>query len=394
MLITLLKYGAFGAGLSATLYLCLLGALTTQFFQGHIVYLHAIQMTWFKNLNVPEVFGFLHNQVTPFNIRSSDGQNLYAWHILPVDLYQKHEAKLASEESGLVPDIQSRHAFKLLRDDPNARLVIHMHGAGGTVGSGYRAPNYRALTAASSPSAPIHVLTFDYRGFGRSSGTPSEQGLISDAIDVVEWALNIAKIPPSRIAIFGQSLGTAVNIAVAEHYAKQSSPIVFAGHILIAAFVDVPTLVSTYSVAGTIPILAPLARFPALFDHLRSYIRDTWSTKDRIAEYVRLTEASGSKYRITIVHAEDDFDIPWEHTPVLFWHAVNATTPLGIESEALEQKKRESGIELGSGGTVAEWQSEHGVIREEILKHGLHDVIMGNPVVTLAVLRMFGVDGE
>lgn len=46
-----------GVGLYATL----LGLLTTPSFQGHVVYLHKIQMTWFKDLDVPELFGFLHN---------------------------------------------------------------------------------------------------------------------------------------------------------------------------------------------------------------------------------------------------------------------------------------------------------------------------------------------
>jgi abhydrolase domain-containing protein 12 len=36
-----------------------------------------------------------------------------------------------------------------------------------------------------------------------------------------------------------------------------------------------------------------------------------------------------------------------------------------------------------------EWRAENGAIREEILKTGLHDVIMGYPVITMAVMRSF-----
>lgn len=36
-----------------------------------------------------------------------------------------------------------------------------------------------------------------------------------------------------------------------------------------------------------------------------------------------------------------------------------------------------------------EWRTRNGVIREEILKTGLHDVIMGYPVITMAVMRSF-----
>lgn len=306
---------------------------------------------------------------------------------MPVELYRRHEKDLLAEQPGFVSDFTSRLAFKLLRDDPEARLVIHMHGAAGTVGSGYRTPNYRALSAGQPDK--VHVLTFDYRGFGRTPGYPSERGIILDAIGAVDWALDVAKVPASQIIIFGQSLGTAVNIAVAEHYAQQEPPVVFAGHVLVAPFVDVPTLVSTYSVAGTIPILGPLAKFPALFDSLRSFIRDKWSTKDRIAEYVRLNEAKANRYRITLLHAEDDYDIPWQHTTTLFRHAVNGTVSEAMDLAELDRKKASTRVDLGTAGSVVEWRTAHGVIREEVLKYGLHDVIMGNPIITLAVMRIF-----
>lgn len=139
------KYAAIVVAVLIGLYATLLALLTTSTFQSHVVYLNAIQMTWFKDLNVPELFGFLKNQVTPFSIKTSDGKRLYAWNILPVELYRKHELRLVTEPIGFVSDIRSRLAFKLLRNGPEARLVLHMHGAGGTVGSGYRVPNYRAL---------------------------------------------------------------------------------------------------------------------------------------------------------------------------------------------------------------------------------------------------------
>jgi abhydrolase domain-containing protein 12 len=108
-------------------------------------------------------------------------------------------AELMQQPIGLVADVTTGLGFQLLRDDPDALLAIHFHGAGGNMGSGYRIPNYRAL-AAGNPDK-IHVLTFDYRGFGKTTGVPTEQGLIQDAIAVVDWALNVAKIPPSHILI-------------------------------------------------------------------------------------------------------------------------------------------------------------------------------------------------
>ncbi|KAL9611130.1 MAG: hypothetical protein Q9167_004210 [Letrouitia subvulpina] len=343
-------------------------------------------MTWFKDLDTPESFGFLRGQTTPFHIQSSGGM-LYAWHILPVELYRSHEIALTAEPCGFTPNITARLGFKLLRDDPEARLVIHMHGAGGTVGSGYRVPNYRALSAGNPYK--IHVLTFDYRGFGRSRGTPSEHGLRLDAIAVVDWAMKVAGIPASRILIFGQSLGTAVSLAVSEHFALQSPPIVFAGHILVAPFVDVATLVATYRIAGSIPLISPLARFPTLFKYLNTFIRDKWLSKDRIAMYIKANEVNRKNYQLTFIHAEDDYDVPSYHTEIVFWHAVNAMVPRGISFERLAETKLESKRDLGSAGSVMEWRTENGLVREEMLKTGLHDVIMGNPVISMAVMRIF-----
>ncbi|KAI4850575.1 alpha/beta-hydrolase [Aureobasidium sp. EXF-8846] len=376
-----LEYILATIGFIFALYTLFLGLLTISWFQKHVVYLHAIRMTRLEDLDTPEIFGFLHNQVTPFGIRSDSG-SLYAWHILPVELYRQHEQKLLTQPSGFSLQITSHVSFQLLRDDPQAILVIHFHGAGGTVGC----PNYRALSAGRPDK--IHVLTFDYRGFGRSPGTPSESGLIVDALSVVKWAMNVAKIHPNRIIIYSQSLGTAVNMAVAEHFALQEPPVVFARHILTAPFVDVITLVSTYSIAGTIPLLGPVAKVPMLFNYLRRYIHDKWSTKERIASYVKANEDNKVKYRIAMIHAEDDYDIPWKHTPQLFWHAINGTKAQNISFEELDLLKAKLRVDNGPAGSVVEWKTDNGIIREEILKYGLHDVIMGNPVVTLAVMRM------
>ena len=217
MLYYILSLSVKATVIAAASYAGLLCLLTTNYFQTHAVYLHAFQMTGSKDLSVPEMFGFLRGQVTPFWLQSSGGNRLFAWHVLPIGLYRKHEAKLITEPTGLAPDITSTTGFSLLRDDPDARLVIYFHGAGGNVASGYRVPSYKALTAGQPDK--IHVLTFDYRGFGRSSGSPSETGLIEDAISVVDWALKIAGIHPERILVFSQSLGTAVNMAVAERFA-------------------------------------------------------------------------------------------------------------------------------------------------------------------------------
>lgn len=391
MILCLLKFIVVTLAVLAGLYAGLLGALMTRFFQTHAVYLHAFQLTGDKDLNTPEIFGFLRSQVTPFLIHSADGTPLHSWHILPIGLHRSHMAELMQQDTGLSADVTTGLGFQLLRGDPDALLTIHFHGAGGNMGSGYRIPNYRAL-AAGNPDK-IHVLTFDYRGFGKTPGTPTEEGLIQDATAVVDWALNVANIPSSRILIFGQSLGTAVNMAVAESFAARDKPIIFAGHILIAPFLDVPTLVTTYKIAGKIPVLSPVARYTKLFNLLSSQIRETWSTKTRIAAYVRRSEAASHQYRIILIHAEDDFDIPWHHTSTLFWAAASASRAEGIDSAEMSTWRSGESQDIGAAGCVAHWRTEYGIVSEYILKYGLHDVVMGAPIVSLAAMRIFDEDG-
>lgn len=64
------------------------------------------------------------NQVTPFSLTTADNQTLYAWHILPLPLYAQHEATLSAQPGGFCEDITATENFRLLRDDPNAKLII------------------------------------------------------------------------------------------------------------------------------------------------------------------------------------------------------------------------------------------------------------------------------
>lgn len=367
--------------------------LTIPTLQDHVIYLHRVTLTWFQDVNTPETWGFLRGQVSVFHLKTPDGETLHAWHVLPLETYREHQAELRKEPVGLCSDIQQRLSFKLLRDDPTAQLVIYFHGAAGTLGSGWRPQSYRALSAAAKN---VHVLVIDYRGFGTSTGWPSETGLLTDALTLTEFATRTAGVPPERTVVFAQSIGTAVAVSLTHHYALQTPPILFAGTVLVAPFADVESLTRTYKVAGTVPLLSPLAVFPPLMALLNRFIVTKFPSKEKLAELIHhldIKKINGRqrKYDITLIHAEDDYDIPWIHSDVLFWHAVNATQepPTSFTFDELETLKEKEKTPLGAGGWEMEWQGKGGVIREQIVKHGLHDRIMSYPVVSLAVSRAF-----
>lgn len=388
--ISLLRWLVVSVISSTAVYVAFIAALTLPLLQNQVIYLNYVTQTWFMDLNVPEQWGFLRNQVTPFSLKTPDGETLHAWHILPLELYRRNEQSLLAEPSGHVDDITTRTSFHILRDDPASLLVIYLHGAGGTLGSGWRPASYRGLYSGASDR--IHTVAIDYRGFGMSTGAPSEEGLLTDAITLTKWAMDVAGIPASRIVIFGQSLGTAVSVSLAHHMSSQPKPTLFAGIVLVAGLADVETLTATYRVAGVVPLLSPVAYFPSLLKFLNGFIESKWPSKDKLAALVRSygsRSARKERYYINIIHAEDDTDIPWSHSDILYWHAVNASSPSGIKFEDFEPKKEASKKPIGAGGWTVDWRTEDGIIREDIVKYGVHDKIMSYPVVSLAVLRAF-----
>ncbi len=136
--------------------------------------------------------------------------------------------------------------------------------------SGWRPDSYRSLYGADPVNT--HVLAFEYRGYGLSSGHPSEQGLITDALAVADWALHTTGIPPDRIVVFGQSLGSAVAIAIVHELSTNTRgrpdhrKIHFAGLVVTATFSDIAQLTATYRIGNVIPVLSPVAKVPPLFN--------------------------------------------------------------------------------------------------------------------------------
>ncbi|AEO63602.1 uncharacterized protein THITE_2109089, partial [Thermothielavioides terrestris NRRL 8126] len=359
--------------------------------QAHAIYLHKVTLTWFKDLNVPEQFGFAHHQVTPFHIQTSDGERLHAWHILPLGVYLANEAALLAQRpgAGVVDQFEKTLNFRLLRENPNARLVLYCHGTSGTMASGWRPDSYRALYAADPVNT--HVLTFDYRGYGLSSGHPSEPGLITDALAVADWAMHTAGIPPERIVIFGQSLGSAVAIGLVHELTharhKPHEKVHFAGLVITASFSDVARLTATYRIGGFIPVLSPVAKIDFLFNFFTSRLHSTWNNIQRLGEFMRHAE----RHHVTLLHAEDDTDIPAAHSMRLFREAIRVVNEQeGFNNTISLDNRIQARTETrGQGGTVTVWPTRKGDIRFELLKFGVHDKIMSFPATGAAVERAF-----
>jgi fermentation-respiration switch protein FrsA (DUF1100 family) len=112
-------------------------------------------------------------QAQEIRLVTSDGETLIAWTVAPRD---------------------------------GKPVVLYFHGNAGALD--VRAERFGKLTADGTG-----LVAVSYRGYGGSTGTPSEAGLIRDAEAAYDYAA--ARWPPRRLVPWGESLGTAVAVALA-----------------------------------------------------------------------------------------------------------------------------------------------------------------------------------
>jgi hypothetical protein len=137
-----------------------------------------------------------------------------------------------------------------------APVVLLVHGRSGNIAT--RADIVRRLAADG-----FGVLAFDYRGYGASTGSPSEPGLAEDAVAARTW-LSRRRIRSRRIVIVGQSLG---NPAAATAAGARPA----AGLVLVSPFTSLPEAgAARFAPLGWLPwpvnrfdVAAPAARVTA-----------------------------------------------------------------------------------------------------------------------------------
>jgi pimeloyl-ACP methyl ester carboxylesterase len=135
-------------------------------------------------------------------------------------------AGLPFEDVGIATsDGVALHGWWVAAQAPPLGHVLLCHGNAGNVGD--RVQHIAQLTAAG-----FDVLAFDYRGYGRSAGRPSEEGTYRDARAAREALLHRRGVDAARVLYLGESLGAAVALELA----RQHPP---AGLILQSAFTSI-----------------------------------------------------------------------------------------------------------------------------------------------------------
>ena len=92
---------------------------------------------------------------------------------------------------------------------PNAQaVVLFCHGNAGNI-------SHRDDVIAVLKRMSVTVLMFDYRGYGKSEGSPHEAGVLADARAARKWLAERAKVAEQDIVLMGESIGGGIAVDLA-----------------------------------------------------------------------------------------------------------------------------------------------------------------------------------
>jgi fermentation-respiration switch protein FrsA (DUF1100 family) len=164
------------------------------------------------------------------------------------------------------------------RAEPRRGHLIHFHGNAGNI-------SHRLAEAAALTRAGFDVLLFDYRGYGRSTGRPSEAGLYADARAVRAAAAARPGVDPARLVYLGESLGGAVALALALEHPPR-------GLVLQSTFTSIRDMARLHY-----PVVPPFL------------VPD---------EYPSLRRIPGLRAPLLVLHGDRDEIVPFTHGQRLF----------------------------------------------------------------------------
>ena len=245
----------------------------SQWLRQHVVFLTFVNIPPFLNLSDPVGFGLHCPQ--HFYVESEPDLKLGTWYI----------------PSNSEPCEPNNEPFR--GDDP---VILYLHGNSGSRGGNHRVGLYKLLTT----QAKVHVVAFDYRGYGDSVSVkgPTVDGLVHDALAMYKWVRE--KVPAKRIVIWGHSLGTGVAThLLAELNKLKDNP---AALVLESPFDELANVVKHHP-------LSRMHRFMPYFQEIFvDSLKNDPTTNFNSFEKSRHVHA---ELPLMILHAKDDGVIPF-----------------------------------------------------------------------------------
>ena len=158
--------------------------------------------------------------------------------------------------------------------------MLYCHGNAGNLS--YRS----AQIAAWQYQLKESVLIFDYPGYGKSAGKPSEAGCYAAAEAAYDWLVQTAEVPAERILLYGGSLGGAVAVELARHRPHRAL-------VLLSAFTSIPDMAQK--------------QFP--------WLPARWLVRNRFDNLAKIGQCTRPVF---IAHGDCDGLVPYAHGQRLF----------------------------------------------------------------------------
>ncbi|CAF2928655.1 unnamed protein product [Rotaria sp. Silwood2] len=154
--------------------------------------------------------------------------------VLTPELFQMPYETIKIETS----DNEKLHGYLIKQNhhSDECETLVFFHGNAGNIG--HRLQNAHLLYRACN----INILLFDYRGYGKSTGKPSETGLYIDAQAVYDYARKRTDLNQEKIFFFGRSLGGAVALHLASHLGETNATIPLYCVIIENTFTSIPDM--------------------------------------------------------------------------------------------------------------------------------------------------------
>lgn len=158
-----------------------------------------------------------------------------------------------TEDTLLTPDGEHIRVYTMPSKAPSKTTVVFLGPNGGNMG------HYLPM-AAKVLEMGYNVVTLSYRGYGKSTGSPSEKGLKTDVATCLRHITE--NQPDQKIVLYGRSLGGAVAI-----YAATNLPFVDIHAVILEnTFTSIPDVVPS-----VIPFISPKVAGYALTQKWESY---------------------------------------------------------------------------------------------------------------------------
>ncbi|XP_041132150.1 lysophosphatidylserine lipase ABHD12-like isoform X2 [Polyodon spathula] len=162
---------------------------------------------------------------------------------------------------------------------------------------GHRVELIKVLSAAG-----FHVLALDYRGFGDSTGDPSEEGMTTDGVYLYRWAKEHSSGSP--VCFWGHSLGTGVATNAARRLQDQGSP------------PDAVILEAPYTNIREEGAHHPFAQIYRIFPAFDYFFLDSMALSNIFFPNDENLKSMSSP--LMILHAKDDHVVPFEMSRKLY----------------------------------------------------------------------------